>query len=101
MFLLTLDYSWSLIIWSIIGCLIGRLFVYPFAFALNRVSKSQPLTVNEMHTVWFAGLRGAVAFVCVLRFPENEVSQNRNVFMCTAMVIVFLSIVWVGQPQPS
>jgi len=98
-FVLTNDYSAPLIIWAIVGCLIGRaIFVYPNALLVNKLSKSQPVTLREMHVIWFAGLRGVVAFVCALRFPENEVSKNRNVFLCTVMVMVFLSMVCLGWP---
>jgi len=100
-FLLTNDYSPSLIIWTIVGCLVGRaVFVYPNAVVVNKLSMSQPMSFKEMHVVWFAGLRGAVAFVCALRFPENEESKNRNVFLCTTMVVIFLSMVCLGWPTP-
>lgn len=98
-FLLTNDLSAPLIIWAIVAALIGRaVFVYPNAYVVNKLSKCQPLTVRETHVVWFAGLRGAVAFVCALRFPENEESKNRNVFLCTVMVMVFLSLLCLGWP---
>jgi len=98
-FLLTSDYSLPLIACAIVGCLIARaIFVYPFGVALNATSKATPMTRKELHVVWFAGLRGAVAFICCLRFPENSHQQNRNVWLCTTMVLVFLSMVCLGWP---
>jgi len=98
-FLIAPQFNFVLIGCAILGCLVGRAaFVYPCAVLNNKFSKSQPLTRKEMHVVWFAGLRGAVAFVCTLRFPENEQSRHRNVFLCTTFVLVFLSMLGFGWP---
>jgi len=101
-FLLEPAFSFPLIITAIVACLVARAaFVYPFSYVQNCVSKAQPFTRKEMHVVWFAGLRGAVAFVCCLRFPEHGESKHRNVFLCTTMVLVFLSMVFLGWPTAS
>jgi len=42
---------------------------------VNRCSTAKALSRPEQHVVWFAGLRGAVAFMCALRFPENKDAQ--------------------------
>jgi len=98
-FLIVPQFNIPLIVCAIFGCLIGRAaFVYPCAVLNNKLSSSQPLSRKEMHIVWFAGLRGAVAFICTLRFPENVKSEHRNVFLCTTMTLVFLSMIGFGWP---
>lgn len=40
--------------------------------------------------VFFAGLRGAVAYACANIFPDNN--GNREVMVCTTMIIALLTI---------
>jgi len=97
-------YSVNIILWAILGCLVGRLFnVYPISFVVNMTSKSQRLTTNEIHVVWFAGLRGAIAFMCAMRFPVPDniaggALDNQDLFLCTTMIITLLSMVLLGWP---
>lgn len=100
-FLLDSVYSISLIGWSLLACLVSRaLHVYGFSFIINRISASRRLRRNEQHLVALAGLRGAVAFVCAISFPETETTQHRDVFLSTTIVIIGLSIVFLGWPTP-
>jgi len=101
-FLLRNNYSASLILWSTAFCLIGRaMHVYPFSWVINRCSSGHTLNANEQHVVWYAGLRGAIAFMCALSFPQNDKTrpaQHRGIFLCTTVVIVGLSLVFLGWP---
>lgn len=97
-------YSWNIILWSIAGCLVGRLFnVYPISFLVNKTSRSQQLTANEFHVVWFAGLRGAIAFMCAMRFPvpEDGSTNFKDLFLCTTVIITLISMVCLGWPTGS
>jgi hypothetical protein len=47
-----------------------------------------------MHILWFAGLRGAVAYACAREFPD--VNGNKNAFIAATMVIVLVTIVLMG-----
>ena len=47
-----------------------------------------------MHILWFAGLRGAVAYACAREFPD--VNGNKNAFIAATMVIVLVTIVFMG-----
>jgi len=88
-------YSLSLIGWTILACLVGRAVqVYPIGTAVNCMSKAKRFTLKEMHISFFAGLRGAIAFMCALGFP----SQNRQYIISTTMVIVFVSMITLGWP---
>ena len=49
---------------------------------------------NMMHALWFAGMRGAVAYACVREFP-NTYGHNDE-FTAATMVIIFATIVLMG-----
>lgn len=56
--------------------------------------KDKHIPVSFMHLLWFAGLRGAVAYSCARDFP-NLYGHNDE-FTATTMVIVFVTIVIMG-----
>ena len=47
-----------------------------------------------MHFLWFAGLRGAVAYACARDFPN--VHGNKDEVIAATMVIVFFSVIVMG-----
>lgn len=47
-----------------------------------------------MHFLWFAGLRGAVAYSCARDFPD--IYNNRDEVIAATLVIVFFSIIVMG-----
>lgn len=101
-------YSANIICWAIVGCLVGRaLNVYPISFVVNKASQSTQLTTNEFHVVWFAGLRGAIAFMCAMRFPAPDGCgpecslNNQSLFLCTTTIITLVSMVALGWPTGS
>jgi sodium/hydrogen exchanger 3 len=97
-------YSVNIILWASVGCLVGRfLNVYPISFVVNKTSRCEQLTANEFHVVWFAGLRGAIAFMCAMRFPMPEDGQNdfRDLFLCTTTIITLISMLLLGWPTGS
>lgn len=47
-----------------------------------------------MHFLWFAGLRGAVAYACARDFPD--VFDNKDEVIAATMVIVFFSVIVMG-----
>jgi NhaP-type Na+/H+ or K+/H+ antiporter len=49
---------------------------------------------NTAHMLWFAGLRGAVAYACVRSFPN--VYGNREAFTMTTMMIILTTIFVLG-----
>jgi len=92
-------YQAPLVLAAIVGCLIGRaLHVYPFAWTINRCTSALPLQRNEQHMMWFAGLRGAIAFICAFSFPETEHSKHRYTVICITIVIVVCSLLLLGWP---
>ena len=47
-----------------------------------------------MHVLWFAGLRGAVAYACARDFPD--LYGNQDEVVAATMVIVFVTIIIMG-----
>ena len=58
----------------------------------RRIDKRIPFSF--MHVLWFAGLRGAVAYSCARDFPN--LYGHRDEFTACTMVIVFVTIVIMG-----
>eukprot|EP00929_Paragymnodinium_shiwhaense_P118000 TRINITY_DN8953_c0_g1_i1.p1 TRINITY_DN8953_c0_g1~~TRINITY_DN8953_c0_g1_i1.p1 ORF type:complete len:638 (+),score=100.14 TRINITY_DN8953_c0_g1_i1:61-1974(+) len=95
-------YSLPFILWTALGCLVGRAAnVYPIAVVANRCTKGHPMSVREQHMIWFAGLRGAVAFMCALGFPRNAESNKRPIVLACTTVLVCVSILLLGWPTAS
>ena len=56
------------------------------------LDKRIPLAMT--HVLWFAGMRGAVAYACVRKFPNLH--GNADEFTAATMVIVLVSIIIMG-----
>jgi len=92
----TWNASASLIICGLIACLVARaLHVYPIGILLRLLPVKYPrrkFEWPEIHMVWFAGLRGAIAYGLSTQFPDNN--GNRHKIMSLTMAIVLISV-WV------
>lgn len=90
-------YHCSLIVWAVGLCLLSRaLHIYPLSYWLNRTRKESDGVIEpkKQNMLWFAGLRGAVAFACAQVFPDAN--GHREVFLVTTMVIVLLTVFTMG-----
>jgi sodium/hydrogen exchanger 8 len=58
----------------------------------KRLDKVIP--VNFMHVLWFAGLRGAVAYACARDFPD--LYGNNDEVVAATMVIVLVTVIIMG-----
>lgn len=63
-----------------------------FETPLSKRDKLIPL--KFMHMLWFAGLRGAVAYACARKFPD--LYGHNDEFVAATMVIVVFTIVFMG-----
>jgi len=76
--------------------LIARAFnVYPLSFIVNKGRKATggtEITQRYQFFMWFAGLRGAIAFVLSLDIPTS----NSGVMRSTTIVIIFFTIFVMG-----
>jgi len=86
---------------ALLGCLLGRACnVYPIALLANVCSSGPKHSLREQHVAWFAGLRGAIAFMCALSFPlpPNGSQTHRHMLLCITIIIVGLTIIGFGWP---
>jgi solute carrier family 9 (sodium/hydrogen exchanger), member 6/7 len=56
--------------------------------------KDKQISLAMTHVLWFAGLRGAVAYACVRKFPNSF--GHTDEFTAAVMVIVLVSIIVMG-----
>eukprot|EP00980_Cylindrotheca_fusiformis_P000687 scaffold167_cov110-Cylindrotheca_fusiformis.AAC.15 len=56
--------------------------------------KDREIPARFMHVLWFAGLRGAVAYACARNFPN--VYGHENDIVTTTMVIVLINVLVMG-----
>jgi len=82
-----LQWSLSLIFWTIILCFISRaLNIFPFSYLAN-LRRRQKVTRSMQIVMWFAGLRGAIAFALAL----SMTTPSRSVIVTTTLVVVFFT----------
>mmetsp|Transcript_23901 Transcript_23901/g.24496 ORF Transcript_23901/g.24496 Transcript_23901/m.24496 type:complete len:590 (-) Transcript_23901:340-2109(-) len=98
------SYQGGFIIWTLFFIIVGRAcHVYPLMAWVNWYREKRAKEKNRrpnlvplstQHMVFFAGLRGAVAYACANIFPDNN--GNREVMVCTTMVIALITIFLKG-----
>eukprot|EP00933_Yihiella_yeosuensis_P041553 TRINITY_DN35940_c0_g1_i1.p1 TRINITY_DN35940_c0_g1~~TRINITY_DN35940_c0_g1_i1.p1 ORF type:complete len:603 (+),score=50.27 TRINITY_DN35940_c0_g1_i1:27-1835(+) len=90
----TFKASVPLVFWAAFACLVARAaHVYPIGWALNASEPRYPrrrFDKQDMHMVWFSGLRGAIAYALSTQFPGD----NKRCVMSITMWIVLASV-WV------
>ncbi|KAL1528002.1 hypothetical protein AB1Y20_009373 [Prymnesium parvum] len=85
------DCDWNFVALGILGCLISRaLNIFPLAMGLNLVRSVQiPLRMQVL--LWFAGLRGAIAFALAVYFPHSSANDSAPSVILSATLIIVLS----------
>eukprot|EP00794_Sanderia_malayensis_P011062 gene11062-12230_t len=79
--------------WAFLALAVSRLFnIYPLSFILN-LKRKRKITWNFQHMLYFAGLRGAVAFALAIR---NTSSLPRQLMLTTVLVIVLATVIVNG-----
>lgn len=77
---------------ALIACLIGRfLNIFPLSFVANFWRKGRQKISGEMQVVlWFAGLRGAIAFALAENMPGNhkEVYSTATLSICIFTTVI-------------
>eukprot|EP00455_Lapot_gusevi_P013191 TRINITY_DN1637_c0_g1_i5.p1 TRINITY_DN1637_c0_g1~~TRINITY_DN1637_c0_g1_i5.p1 ORF type:complete len:620 (+),score=219.59 TRINITY_DN1637_c0_g1_i5:85-1944(+) len=91
------DWSFSLAGWTLFLCLIARIFnTFPLTFLANLKRRKKiplPMQIN----IWFAGLRGAIAFALSLQVPTPNGSK---IMTSTLLVVIFTTYVCGGLTEP-
>lgn len=89
----------SLILWSIVLCLLGRaLNIYPLSYAVNYF-REHKISKRMMFVMWFSGLRGTIAYALALHLDFEE-EKRRAVITTTLIIVLFTIIVLGGSTMP-
>jgi len=90
-------YSFGLIGITVVVCLVSRaVHVYPLMTICNQFRKNK-LKSNQMHALWFSGLRGAIAYALAADFPKNpHHPEYAEYFKATTTVIVLMTVFLMG-----
>lgn len=99
-FTISTSFKVELIIWSLILILLGRAAnIYPLSFLVNRF-RSVKINPSMQFTMWFSGLRGAVAYALALNLVDNKEAFGEGdvvkVLDTTTLVIVLFTILVFG-----
>ncbi|CAM9481945.1 unnamed protein product [Ectocarpus sp. 6 AP-2014] len=88
------DWDWRFIGLAIVFCLVARLFnTFPFSALANLWQ----ITANMQVVMWFAGLRGAIAYALSTSMP----GASKDVYASTTlMVVIFTTIGCGGLTEP-
>lgn len=87
-------WSFSLIMWTCVLCLLGRaLNIFPLAYLAN-LGRSKKIPGKMQIVMWFAGLRGAIAFALSLSMDSPIPGADK--YVTTTMVVVLLTTLGQG-----
>jgi sodium/hydrogen exchanger 8 len=85
---------------AVLACLLGRAVnTFGISLLINGCSqckkKKNKLSFKMQFIIWFAGLRGAIAFALAFTMPEEE-GWNREAIVTTTLVVVFFTTIVIG-----
>jgi len=86
----------AMMIIAILACLIGRGLNTFGLSALVNIKRKTKLSCKFQFVVWFAGLRGAIAFALALTMPDDGGRWNRDAIVTTTLVVVIFTTVVIG-----
>lgn len=94
-------HHWDLtfIVLAILFCLVGRaLNTFPLSFFMNTCfRKVQKIPFRMQFVIWFAGLRGAIAFA----LSQNMPGPHKDTYETTTIsVVVFTTVICGGLTEP-
>lgn len=96
-------HSWDigLIALSILFCALARaLNTFPFSACAN-IKRKKKVPWKMQIVIWFAGLRGAIAFALAMSLNEVTESPNKNFIVTTTLfIVIFTTLVCGGLTEP-
>eukprot|EP00282_Hemiselmis_andersenii_P021725 CAMPEP_0172036982 /NCGR_PEP_ID=MMETSP1041-20130122/22473_1 /TAXON_ID=464988 /ORGANISM="Hemiselmis andersenii, Strain CCMP439" /LENGTH=560 /DNA_ID=CAMNT_0012694285 /DNA_START=130 /DNA_END=1812 /DNA_ORIENTATION=+ len=93
------EISWGLFFWTFLLANVARAaHIVPLTLLLNAskrtsAAKRTRISMKSMFVIWFAGLRGAIAFALSLTFDGPN---RRYVIPCVVLIILFTNVI-LGQ----
>ena len=86
------DLTFSVV--ALISCLVGRAVnIFPLSFIANFCrTQSNKITAKRQVVLWFAGLRGAIAFA----LSENMPGPHKDVYATATLTICIVTTVFCG-----
>jgi len=90
-------WSTSFIGIAIGSCLFARIFnIFPISFVANYTRKVK-IPLRMQFVIWFAGLRGAIAFA----LSQNMPGKHKDVYETTTLsVVIFTTVICGGLTEP-
>lgn len=86
-------YVISIIIFSFIAIIIGRLLnIYPISFLLN-LNRTNKIPFKHQHVLFFSGLRGSMAFAFAI---QQTISESRQIILTTTSLIIIVTVIGGG-----
>jgi sodium/hydrogen exchanger 8 len=96
--LFTINQVWDTAVMSIYAsviCMLARACnIYPCSYILNKGGAN--IDSKKQFTMWFAGLRGAIAFVLALKSKEDFKDGNGDTILTTTILIIFFTVFVMG-----
>lgn len=85
---------------AIILCMLGRACnTFSFSYLAN-IRRKVKISLKMQCVLWFAGLRGAIAFALALTMPGDN-GWNRDVVVTTTlMIVMFTTVICGGLTEP-
>jgi len=97
--LFTLPQVWDTAIvsvYAIVICLFARVCnIYPLSWVVNKFI-SKKISPKKQFTMWFSGLRGAIAFVLALQASEDFKDQHGAEILTTTIIVIFFTVIVFG-----
>jgi sodium/hydrogen exchanger 3 len=97
--LFTIEQVWDTAVMSVYAmviCLFARLCnIYPNSYILNNFAGCA-IDSKKQFTMWFAGLRGAIAFVLALKAKEDFKDEHGDTILTSTILIIFFTVFAMG-----
>jgi sodium/hydrogen exchanger 8 len=86
-------WDWSFIFVNIAACMIGR-FVNTFPLCMmSNCRRKKSIPWSYMVIIWFAGLRGAIAFALALNVTTPDSKHSGVIKSSTLFTVIFTTLV--------
>lgn len=87
-------WSWQLILWTLLLCLLYRfIVVFGLTCIINRSNRMRKILNVEKFIMAYGGLRGAVAFSLVDLLEHGDFQKNtKDMFMTTCLALIFFTV---------